>query len=232
MLRGALICFALLARSACADEIVKAEYGSPTTRYSHAILGDNVEYGALIMTLTSGKKLRLTLPDNHVFEDIEPRLADVDGDGDLEIVVVETDVEKGAALAIYDQSGKITETPHIGQTRRWLAPIGVADLDGDGFVELAYIDRPHLARILTVWRYRNGSLELVATRQGLTNHEIGQDYISGGVRDCSNGPEMVTASADWTRVIASKLKSGKIQSRDLGPHKGPESFANAMACKS
>lgn len=232
MLRGALFVFAMLSSSAFADEIVKAEYGAPTTRYGHAILGDDVEYGALIMTLASGKKLRLTLPENHVFEDLEPRLADVDGDGDFEIVVIETDVAKGAALAIYDQSGKVAETPHIGQSRRWLAPIGVADLDNDGFVELAYIDRPHLARILTVWRFKDGALEPVATRQGLTNHKIGQDFISGGVRSCSDTPEMVTASADWTRIIASQLTSGNIQSRDLGPHSGPKSFDNAMACKS
>lgn len=232
MLRGAIFFCATLAVPAGADEIVKAEFGAPTTRYGHAILGDDVEYGALLMTMSSGKKLRLTLPDSHVFEDLAPRLADVDGDGDAEVVVIETDVSKGAALAVYDAVGKVAETPHIGQSRRWLAPVGIADLDGDGFVELAYVDRPHLARVLTVWRFKDGALEPVATREGLTNHKIGQDYISGGIRDCGTGPEMITASANWTRIIASKLSSGQIESYDLGSHDGAKSFDKAMACKS
>lgn len=232
MLRGALLFLALSAAPVGADEIVKAEFGAPTTRYGHAILGDNVEYGALLMTLASGKKLRLTLPESHVFEDLAPRLADIDGDGEPEVIVIETDVSKGAALAIYNASGMLAETPHIGRSHRWLAPVGVVDLDGDGFVELAYVDRPHLARVLTVWRYKDGALSLVATQQGLTNHKIGQDFISGGIRICGNGPEMITASADWSRIIASNLRSNRIQSRDLGPHSGPKSFDNAMACKS
>jgi hypothetical protein len=46
----------------------------------------------------------------------------------------------------------LAATPHIGSANRWLAPIGAADLDGDGRVEIAYVDRPHLARTLRIWR--------------------------------------------------------------------------------
>ena len=38
-----------------------------------------------------------------------------------------------------------------------LAPLGAADLDGDGKIELAYIDRPHLAKILRIWRFDDGA---------------------------------------------------------------------------
>jgi hypothetical protein len=48
---------------------------------------------------------------------------------------------------------------------------------------------------------------------GLTNHRIGDDFISGGVRDCGAGPELILASRDWTRVIG--VVDG--QARDLGP---------------
>jgi hypothetical protein len=46
----------------------------------------------------------------------------------------------------------LASTPWIGQRFRWLAPVAAADLDGDGAMELAYVDRPHLARTLRVWR--------------------------------------------------------------------------------
>ncbi|AML49929.1 FG-GAP repeat domain-containing protein [Falsihalocynthiibacter arcticus] len=231
MVRGALFALAFVVTPASADVITKAEYSAPTQRYDHGILGDSTEYGALVLTMFSGKKMRLTLPEDHVFEDIAPRLVDVDNDGAPEVVVIETDMHKGAALAIYDASGKVAETPHIGRTHRWLAPIGGADLDGDGLVELAYIDRPHLARVLTIWRFQDGALHPVATREGLTNHSIGQDYISGGIRDCGDGPEMITATSDWSQIAASTLVGGRIESHVLGPNSGANSFSNTMNCR-
>lgn len=231
MLKGAILACALAATPAWSDVISKAEYSAPTTRYGHAILGDSIEYGALVLTMSSGKKLRLTLPEDHVFEDLTPRLADVTGDGAPEVVVIETDVNKGAALAIYTASGKLAETPHIGRTRRWLAPVGIADLDGDGHIEVAYVDRPHLARVLTVWRFKDGRLQPVATQEGLTNHRIGQDFISGGIRDCDTGPEMITTTSDWSQIVASTLTGGTIESRAIGPNTGAKSFAKAMDCQ-
>jgi len=166
-----------------------------------------------------------------VFEDIAPRLIDIDGDGNFEVMVVETDVAKGAQLAIYDETGKIAETPHIGRSHRWLAPIGAADLDGDGFVEVAYIDRPHLAKLLKIWRYKGGKLTLVTEHGGLTNHRIGQDFISGGIRDCGAGPQMITASADWSQIVASVFEGGEIRSAAIGRHKGQNAFRRALDCR-
>ena len=78
-------------------------------------------------------------------------MADIDGDGMAEVVVVETDISKGARLSEYSKDGVVATTPYIGQTHRWLAPIGFADFDGDGRIEIAYIDRPHLAKLLRLW---------------------------------------------------------------------------------
>ena len=237
-LRLCLAALALCATSAGA-EILSARYDAPTTRYAHGVLGDAVEYGALILKVSDTEggafrkslTLRFTLPESRVFEDLEPRLADVDGDGLPEVIVIETDVRLGAALAIYDETGKIAATPHIGRSNRWLAPLGAADLDGDGRIELAYVDRPHLAKTLRVWRFDNGALVHVADRPGLTNHRIGEDFISGGIRDCGDGPEIVTANGDWSRVMGTRLQSGRLQSRDLAPFRGPASMTAALACK-
>ena len=192
LLSGALLGLMPLAATA---EIVSATYAEPTQRYQHGVFGETEEWGALAFELSSGQRIILRLPETRVFEDIAPRLADVDGDGAPEMVVVETDIALGARLAIYDEAGFVAATPFIGQTHRWLAPIGAADLDGDGLVELAYIDRPHLARLLRVWRFEGGALVEVAQAEGLTNHRLGDPAISGGLRDCGEGPEMITADA-------------------------------------
>ena len=216
---------------AAAAEIVAASYAEPTTRYDHAILGDAVEYGALHMQLRDGRQLVLTLPESRVFEDISPRLADLDKDGAPEIITIESSLTQGARLAIYGETGLIAATPFIGRPHRWLAPVGAADLDGDGAIELAYVDRPHLARVLRVWRFRDGGLKHVADLGGLTNHRIGQDYISGGIRTCSDVPEIITVNADWSRIMATRLSGGQLGARDIGPFSGRKELENALACK-
>ncbi|WP_375342214.1 FG-GAP repeat domain-containing protein [Yoonia rosea] len=221
---------AVMATSACAETIVSADYAAPTDRYAHGILGDAIEWGALEITTDTGTR-RFVLSEDRVFEDVAPRLADVDGDGSPEVIVVETLASAGAQLAVYDETGKIAATPHIGQTNRWLAPIGIADLDGDGAVEIAYIDRPHLAKTLRVWRYRDDALVPVADLPGLTNHRIGERDIGGGLRDCGDGPEMITANADWTQVMATRLIDGQLTTRSIGVHVDRGSFATALACE-
>ncbi len=232
--RRAWLAAILFAAAAGAQaDILGAEYADPTTRYGHGVLGDAIEYGTLVIHTDrmEGLSFRHVLPEARVFEDVAPRLADVDGDGDVEVIVVETEASTGAQLAIYDDTGKIAATPHIGTRNRWLAPIGAADLDGDGFVEVAYIDRPHLAKTLRVWRFKDGALTQVAQLPGLTNHRIGERDIGGGIRDCGNGPEMITASANWRSVMATTFQNGQLDTRAIGTDTSRAGLNAALACQ-
>ncbi|HGG04181.1 MAG TPA: VCBS repeat-containing protein [Aliiroseovarius sp.] len=220
------------------DYIVQAEYTQPTDRYDHGVLGDAVEWGALVLTVDmcidcEGPARTFTvtfrLPENRVFEDIAPRI--FTGEDGLPIVmVVETDLTLGARLALYDETGLITATPFIGRNYRWLAPIGAADLDGDGQIEIAYIDRPHLAKQLKVWRLSDGRLSQIATQDNLSNHQIGWDFIPGGLRDCGQGPEMVVASGDWSQVKLVRLDNGKLFTTTIGPYRTPSDLTAALNC--
>ncbi|WP_050602628.1 VCBS repeat-containing protein [Ruegeria sp. 6PALISEP08] len=236
--RGALTALCLWASAfgtaTAADQIKAAKFTEPTTRYAHGVLGDNVEYGALELrvqnTDSNLKTVTIRLSEDRVFEDLAPRLLDIGADGTPEAIVVESQDQLGAQLSIYDASGKkVAATPHIGTRFRWLAPIGAADLDGDGHVEIAYIDRPHLAKTLRIWRFKDGGLTEIAALPGLTNHKIGEDFISGGLRICDDHPELIVASADWARIISVSYKDGW-HVTDLGPLKRRDNLSSALNC--
>jgi hypothetical protein len=189
-------------------------------------LGDALEWGVLHLWLEGGERRTIRLPETRVFEDIEARLADLDGDGTREAVLVEADLARGAALAIYDAQGLRAATPFIGQPHRWLAPAAIGDLDGDGRVEIAYVDRPHLRRELVFVRLEGDRIVEIARQAGLTNHRIGEDFITSGLRDCGAGTEVVLANTDWTRLMAATPKD----QRDLGPFSAA-AFAAALECR-
>lgn len=216
--------------AALAEDIRRATYEDPTTRYAHGVLGDAIEHGTLALVTASGKRVRIVLPEDRVFEDTEPRLFDVDLDGEREVIVVEAQSALGARLSIYDDTGLVAATPHIGRSNRWLAPIGAADLDGDGAIEIAYVDRPHLAKTARIWRFAEGALVEVGQFAGVTNHRIGERDIAGGIRDCGQGPEMIVADAAWARLLALRFNGSAVTATDIGRHAGRDSFARAMAC--
>ena len=176
-MEGARACLAALLAFGAGPvwaDTVSARYDAPTTRYAHGVLGDAVEWGARVLS-AEGRETRITLPEARVFEDIAPRLVTLPGG--MAAIVVESHRDFGARLALYRAEGLIATTPYIGTPNRWLAPIGAGDLDGDGRVEIAYIDRPHLAKRLRVWRFdgtvAEGGLNHVVDLEGLTNHKIG-----------------------------------------------------------
>ncbi len=224
-----LLCLAF-APSARGQEIAGATYAEPTTRYDHGVLGDAVEWGALRLELDDGTARLIRLAETRVFEDLSPRLMQGE-DGAPLAMVVESDLARGARLALYGPEGLQAATPFIGRAHRWLAPVGAADLDGDGRIEVAYVDRPHLARTLRIWRLEGGALVELAGFEGVTNHRIGWDFIAGGIRDCGAGPEMVLAAADWQRLVALRFDGAAVSSRDLGGPATLDAFDAALACR-
>lgn len=217
--------------------VARAWFDDPVTRYRHFVLGRQHEPETLWVDAPGNRGLcghALTLDADHVFEDVAPRLADLDGDGTNEVIVARSHHRLGAQLAIYRWTGSdltlVATTPYIGRSNRWLAIIGAADLDGDGAMEIAYIDRPHLDRTLRIWRYVDGTLTEIAAATGLTNHRIGEGHISSGLRECNGGPEILTTDTGWTRLLATRLVENTLANRDLGPW-SPEAFATALVCR-
>lgn len=161
--------------------ISKAWLISPTQRYRHFVQGSQYEAAGLRVALADGQVVTLMLDEAHVFEDRQPRLADLDGDGRDEVVVVLSSVTKGASLAAYSVINgalKMTaQTPFIGRPNRWLNPAGIADFDGDGRMDVALVAMPHLAKRLELWSLSNGNFVRWGAFDGYSNHRNGSVHI-------------------------------------------------------
>lgn len=163
--------------------IVRAVLSCATDRYAHGVLGDDIEAGCLVVEDDLGAVHQYQLPDDQVFEDLTPRLADIDGDSRMDVVLVRSDINQGAALSIYTLSPgnklqELASTPPIGLSNRWLAPVGIADFNGDNRLDVAYVQTPHIGGTLNVWSYVDGRLQRVAQSYGYSNHQIGSTRVS------------------------------------------------------
>lgn len=162
-------------------DIARVWLAEPTGRYDHGILGDKTEAGALVIETADGKRFTVRLKDDAVFEDLELRLADLNGDGHDEIVVVKSYLRRGSSLAVIGlRRGKyeiIAETPPLGAPHRWLDPAGIADFNGDGKIDIALVRQPHVVGELELWTWRDGALHKTATLADTANHVIGTRAI-------------------------------------------------------
>ncbi len=159
------------------NDVAAAWLIEPTRRYDHGVLGDAVEAGGLRVRLRGGAELDFRLPADSVFEALHPRVVDLDGDDRDEILVVRSYLETGAALAVFGvRDGKLVQlaqTDPIGRAYRWLNPAGVGDFDGDGALEIAYVETPHIGGILHILSFRDGRLRHKGRLRGVSNHAMG-----------------------------------------------------------
>jgi len=162
-------------------DIAEAWYSEPTTRYPHAVLGDNIEAGALKVKNQRGETYTIRLEKNEVFEDIAPRLADLDLDGRTEVIAILSSRTGGASIAIYNLNGnafiKVAQTPFIGRSFRWLNIAGIDNFGGNRRPDIAAVITPHLAGVLQFYRYRNDRLALITQARGFSNHFIGSNEL-------------------------------------------------------
>lgn len=206
-----------------------AGFSTPVTRYGHNALGEGHEWGALRGSSIGIPYLHV-LPDDLVFEDLKPQITDLNRDGQPEALVVEASLTKGARLALWDQTGRLAAGPFIGQKNRWLAVIGAADFDGDGVTEVAYVETPHIAPVLKLVHLSGDSFVTIAEVKGLTNHRFGADVIESAILTCGRSAVILTANADWTKVIATRFERGTLISAEVGPYLGADSFRNLPIC--
>ena len=162
--------------------VARAWFAEPTDRYGHGVLGDTIEAGSLVVERRDGRRDTVRLDADAVFEDLEPRIVDLDGKGSSDkIIVVKSYRERGSALAVIgERDGRfeiLAETPPIGTKHHWLNPAGVADFDGDGHADIALVQMPHALGRLELWRWRSGALEKMLELPDTSNHVSGSRVL-------------------------------------------------------
>ena len=203
------------------SDIAWAWLGTPSSHYAHAALGTALHARSLHAWVTqpgrTHRQVNVTLPAGRVFEDRVLRLADLEGDGSDQIVVIESDPQLGSALVVYGlRTGaggrqpvlaSLARGPFIGTPMRWLNPVGVADFDGDGRPDLAAVTTPHIGGVLTLYRYAPPRLDPVATLPGVSNHRNGtaEQQLSAIVHRPGQRPALIIPGDDLRTLLAVRL---------------------------
>ncbi|MEM7575047.1 MAG: VCBS repeat-containing protein [Bacteroidota bacterium] len=152
-----------------------ATYILPTDRYGHAILGDGIEAGGVVL-YHAGQYYEFVLPQVSVFEDLAPRFIDVNQDEVPELLCIKSGLDSGAGLVIYQlENNELLEyayTDPIGWANSWLNPVAVSDLDRNGSLDLLWIQTPHVGGVLKSTQIRPGLLEVIDDFRGVSNHAL------------------------------------------------------------
>lgn len=198
------------------NNIAKAWLIEPTLRYDHGVLGDDIEAAGIQVVLSTGQEFIFRLTDDSVFEDRYPRLADLDGDGTDEIVLVHSYPNRGAALAVLevDEQGVriAAESKPIGRAYRWLNPVGMGDLTGDGKIEVAAILMPHLDGSLVLYRYHGDELRQLYRGGRYSNHSIGSRNLGLSLVTDVNADsvdELIIPSFDHYSLVMLGFRNGR-----------------------
>ena len=230
-------------------DIAWAWLGSPTPRYPHKALGSAIHAATLHVLADSAQgqqELVYRLPFNRVFEDLTVRLVDLDGDGRDEMIVTESDALRGSSIVVLGLRelpakpgaknavktaakpqnamaiSEIARSAPTGGTFYWLNPVGVADFDGDGRLDIASVTTPHVGGVLTLYHYRPPLLEAFAKVMDVSNPRMGdpeQDLAVivhlPGVRPTVIVPDMSLQALHALRWEASDVKGATGRWKEL-----------------
>jgi len=155
--------------------------GDRTDRYQHAALGDPTEGGSLVVYDAAERAVehRTRVGPPGVIEGLAPMVADVDGDGEPELLATVADAENGARLAAFRQDGtRIATGPIYGSG--WRHQLCVAPFTG-GRPEVAVVLQPHVRQLLEFYQLRGGDLEVVASIDSFSTHTYGSHNPDGAI---------------------------------------------------
>jgi len=157
-----------------------------------------------------------------VFEGLTPLLADVDGDGEVDVLTTISDRDGGARLAVFGANGElIAESEPIGRGNRWRHQIAVAPTGPNGEVEVIEVQTPHIGGLLQFQRLEGTALSLQFQVGEFRSHVLSSRNLDGAVvfdGDGDGQPEAIvpTQSLDAIAVVDGEPADGGPMLIDLG----------------
>ena len=108
----------------------------------------------------------------------------------------------------------------IGLAYRWLNPVGVADFDADGEMDVAVVEMPHLGRSLVIYSRTASRLIERGRLSGFSNHHMGSTIIDLSVAFDVNHDgvvDMILPDEERRFLQAMTFKGGEFKRIAEGP---------------
>ena len=108
---------------------------------------------------------------------------------------------------------RLAESQAIGTPNRWINPIGAADFDGDGQIEIAAVETPHIGGHLLIYKIDGRRLREVARFAGYSNHILGSTELGMSAVFDVNGdgiPDIVLPTQDRREIRAVTFAKGNL----------------------
>ena len=157
----------------------------PTTHYDHGVVGDELEASAITL-IDPEPEIRvvrtITIQEPDVIEGISAIWADINNDGNRDIIVTLSNNQTGARIVAFNEDGSLrAESDPIGLGYRWRHQLAIAQFDANKPPLLVSIRTPHIGGIVEFFQYNNGKLEIAKEIKGFSTHSIGSRNLDSAV---------------------------------------------------
>ena len=200
------------------NNIARAWFSHLTARYGHRALGADTESATLNVELRDGRVLRHTLADASVFEDLDPRVHDLDGDGRDEVLVIHSEPASGSALMTLGvRDGALVRLARSAPTGRgftWMNPAGVLPIPGQAASVVFAVLLPHVGGTLVALRYDRGGFTELHRVEGASNHAYGsrEQRLSAMLDTDGDGmPELLIPAFGRRALRVFTWRDGRLQ---------------------
>ena len=164
---------------------------APTEQYPHSVLGDSLEATTITLVDTTIDPYgihEIQIDTRDVIEGIAPIWVDLDGDGEREIIVTQSNADTGARIVVYHEDDSLFASGEpIGQGFRWRHQLAVGQFIEGGPQEIAVIRTPHIGGLIEIYALEGERLEIKEMLGGYSSHQIGSRNLDSALAADFNG---------------------------------------------
>ena len=158
---------------------------TPTSEYPHGVLGDEFEAKTVSLVNASDAPeilLVIQIDPGDVIEGIAPIWVDLDGDGEREIILTQSNAVSGARIVVYREDGSLVASGEpIGQGFRWRHQLAVGQFIEGGPQEIAVIRTAHIGGVIEIYTVEQDCLVIRAELRGYSSHQIGSRNLDSAL---------------------------------------------------